>query len=454
MKITNILGLALSIFPIMLHGMQGGAASPTKKRKREEITQKTQEFQEFLEETNYIFKKRKFEGIDKKNLPIKKRRREAKSSQTIKFITTDNEEFLINRTIVPTQYLTALSMTEGADGVKFENIESTFFEFAIDLMRMQWFFKDFKKTEYETHKELYKNLQENTKYSEINNQDYKTWVYMLNGLDYLGFSDGIISAFVHCFVKHNVLNNNQLKEEAFDVHKISSEILKKYIIQWLYIEQMKSNIEAEDFEGEDWEENDLLKSKDIVNIGGVAFKDIILTCTNLGETFTNLGETFLIDIGEYAPLELTLETKFLNHIDKKGLLKYLTKHTEWNASDIQNLNLTDNLLSTLTENTFQGFSDLRDINLSYNKLTELPANLFNSCPDLLTLDISGNPLTSLDPQLFANCPNLEYLFWDGDMELTCDQPQNIDQAYIDAEEVKKAAREEEARREEEEAAQL
>ena len=81
-------------------------------------------------------------------------------------------------------------------------------------------------------------------------------------------------------------------------------------------------------------------------------------------------------------------------------------------TQLQRLNLFNNLLTSLDASIFNGLSQLRVLELTGNQLTSLDASIFAGLTQLQQLWLQNNNLISLDRNIFIGLLNLEtvYLF--------------------------------------------
>ncbi|XP_067854844.1 leucine-rich repeat and transmembrane domain-containing protein 1 [Heptranchias perlo] len=89
-------------------------------------------------------------------------------------------------------------------------------------------------------------------------------------------------------------------------------------------------------------------------------------------------------------------------------------HTISNAaftdmSQLQILDLSNNIISSLSSNTFDGLHNLLNLNLANNSIHYMDNKILHSTQNLKQLDLSFNNLTSLPEGLFKNQRNLTWL---------------------------------------------
>jgi len=81
---------------------------------------------------------------------------------------------------------------------------------------------------------------------------------------------------------------------------------------------------------------------------------------------------------------------------------------------LSNLNLSGNLISQINQNIFHHSSNLKYLYLNHNKIKNLSSNLFSRLKNLLELHLEGNAhLTGIDPNLFHSLQHLTHLSLQG-----------------------------------------
>ena len=79
-------------------------------------------------------------------------------------------------------------------------------------------------------------------------------------------------------------------------------------------------------------------------------------------------------------------------------------------TQLQRLNLFNNLLTSLDASIFNGLSQLRVLELTANQLTSLDAFIFNGLTQLQQLWLQNNNIISLDRNIFVGLLNLEEVY--------------------------------------------
>lgn len=79
------------------------------------------------------------------------------------------------------------------------------------------------------------------------------------------------------------------------------------------------------------------------------------------------------------------------------------------ANQLENVDLSWNMLQELHETAFYDASNLLNLNLSHNKISEFSPNVFEKLDKLRTLDLSYNQISSIPFELFQPLKNLATL---------------------------------------------
>lgn len=137
-------------------------------------------------------------------------------------------------------------------------------------------------------------------------------------------------------------------------------------------------------------------------------------------TYTESELLKLLSRNEHS-LEFPTKLKLVElTTDGTGLARIMTLLKEKKyATDLLELDLSENKLTELQPNTFLGLDNLTVLNLSKNQLFGLPKDIFNPLVKLENLNLSGNELEQLDlsedklrspqPNLFSPLISIQFL---------------------------------------------
>lgn len=77
--------------------------------------------------------------------------------------------------------------------------------------------------------------------------------------------------------------------------------------------------------------------------------------------------------------------------------------------NLQNIDLSGNVLKIIEPETFDGLSALKNLDLSENEIEFIDEDAFGNLPQLQSLNLESNDITFLHPKTFENMPNLQTL---------------------------------------------
>ncbi|XP_071943513.1 uncharacterized protein [Antedon mediterranea] len=91
---------------------------------------------------------------------------------------------------------------------------------------------------------------------------------------------------------------------------------------------------------------------------------------------------------------------------KNNVITRLSPRSFINYPNLEQLDLSNNLISAIDHGAFTGLRRLRTLWLNFNRITTLTTNMFQSMPNLEILHLEGNAIVSIDPNAFAGLTRL------------------------------------------------
>lgn len=181
-------------------------------------------------------------------------------------------------------------------------------------------------------------------------------------------------------ISQQMKSNQRIQLRSFGISGITKNVLKNF--SGIFSIDLRDN-EIADIENESFHENSKLEKIDL-----------------MGNRLTKISKKMLS--GDFEDLqEINLSFNLLASIESGAFDK---------LSYLESIDLSSNCLRHLHSDIFKKNAELREVDLSDNDIGKIESDLFNSKTDLKLLDLSKNKLDSIPKLLMKNIKHLDLSF--------------------------------------------
>lgn len=318
--------------------------------------------------------------------------------------TNDEKNYLVDRDIIPPQFLQSLKMKENESGkpiITLENIASSSMLFFYDLLRIEWTLKKMSGTSYSRAEKIYEIINTHEDYENLKKMKLQTWLDLLNDCEYIGLDSSTLDLLTFACIQATQKELYALDKKQFDALPVSSTIL----------EMLTNNIPADI--ALTMEDNKTLEQLPLVKFfvsheTGNYYTNQSNDSLNITETViwkfqenqnkeaidkrTNIKNIYMhgCEIQTHKFCKLFFNLVGLEIVDSQFISGIHIKMFN-NLFRLKKLTLQNCNIDQLPEKLFTQNIALESVNLKCNKLTALAPKLFDSCQKLRTLMLKGNP---------------------------------------------------------------